>query len=79
MILNLTDEPALASFNESELKLELAVALFSSGRVSRSVATSIAGLDRFAFDEELFRRRIPSFTPEMVEQDLVSIRSARIA
>jgi len=79
VILTLPDEPALASFNESELKLELAVALFSSGRVSRSVATGIAGLDRFAFDEELFRRRIPTFTPEMVEQDLVSIRSARIA
>ena len=59
MILTLPDEPALASFDESELKLELAVALFSSGRVSRSVAASIAGMDRFTFDEELFRRRIP--------------------
>jgi predicted HTH domain antitoxin len=79
VILTLPDEPALASFNESELKLELAVALFSSGRVSRSVAAVIAGLSRFGFDEELFQRRIPSFTPEMVEQDLASIRSARIA
>lgn len=75
MILTLPDEPALASFDESELKLELAIALFSSGRVSRSVATSIAGLDRFAFDEELFRRRIPSFTVEMLEQDLASLPS----
>jgi len=75
MILTLPDEPALASFDESELKLELAVALFSSGRVSRSVAASIAGLDRFSFDEELFRRRIPSFTPEMLEQDLASLPS----
>lgn len=75
MILTLPDEPALASFDESELKLELAVALFSSGRVSRGVAASIAGLDRFSFDEELFRRRIPSFTPEMLEQDLASLPS----
>lgn len=73
MILTLPDEPALASFDESELKLELAVALFSSGRVSRSVAASIAGMDRFRFDEELFRRRIPSFTAEMLEQDLASL------
>ncbi len=79
MILTLPDEPALASFNEAELTLELAVALFVSGRVSRSVAASIAGLDRFAFDEELFRRRIPSFTPEMLEQDLDSIPSRRTA
>ena len=79
MILTLPDEPALASFDEAELALELAVALFSSGRVSRSVAASIAGLERFAFDEELFRRRIPSFTPEMLEQDLDSISSLRTA
>jgi predicted HTH domain antitoxin len=75
MILTLPDEPVFASFDESELKLELAVALFSSGRVSRSVAASIAGMDRFTFDEELFRRRIPSFTAEMLEQDLASLTS----
>ncbi len=73
MILTLPDHPALASFSDFELKLELAVALFSSGRVSRAVGASIAGLDRFAFDDELFRRRIPSFTPEMLEQDLASL------
>jgi predicted HTH domain antitoxin len=75
MILTLPDEPALASFEESELKLELAVGLFSSGRVSRSVAACIAGMDRFTFDEELFRRRIPSFTAETLEQDLASLPS----
>ncbi len=79
MILTLPDEPALASFEESELKLELAVALFSGGRVSRSVAAAIAGLDRFEFDKELFRRRIPTFTPEMLEQDLASISTSQIA
>lgn len=79
MILTLPDDPALASFNEFELKLELAVALFSSGRVSRTVAAVIAGLDRFAFDDELFRRRIPSFTSEMLEQDLTSLPAALIA
>ena len=79
MILTLPDEPALASFDESELKLELAVALFSSGRVSRSVAATIAGMDRFAFDEVLFLRRVPSFTAEMLEQDLASLPSRRTA
>lgn len=75
MNLTLPDEPALESFDESELKLELAVALFASGRVSRSVAASIAGMDRFAFDEELFRRRIPSFTADMLDEDLASLPS----
>ncbi|MCU0777726.1 MAG: UPF0175 family protein [Akkermansiaceae bacterium] len=77
MNLTLPDEPALASFDEAELKLELAVALFSSGRVSRSVAASIAGMDRFAFDEVLFLRRVPSFTTEMLEQDLASLPNRR--
>ena len=79
MNLTLPDEPALASFNEAELRLELAVALFSSGRVSRTVAASIAGQDQFAFDEELFHRRIPSFTHEMLEEDLSNLPSRRTA
>lgn len=77
MILTLPDEPALASFNEAELTLELAVGLFASGRVTRSVGAAIAGLSQFAFDEELFRRRIPSFTPETLEQDLDTLGSLR--
>jgi predicted HTH domain antitoxin len=79
VILTLPDEPALASFNEAELRLELGVALFASGKVSRSVAAAIAGLDRFRFDEELFRRHIPSYTPEMLEQDLVALPCPRTA
>jgi predicted HTH domain antitoxin len=79
MNLSLPDEPALASFNEAELRLELAIALFSSGRVSRTVAASIAGHDQFAFDKELFRRRIPSFTEEMLEEDLRNLPSRRTA
>ena len=75
MNLTLPDDPALASFNEAELRLELAVALFSSGRVSRTVAASIAGQDQFAFDKELFQRRIPSFTHEMLEEDLSNLPS----
>lgn len=79
MNLTLPDDPALASFNEAELRLELAVALFSSGRVSRTVAASIAGQDQFAFDKELFQRRIPSFTHEMLEEDLSNLPSRRTA
>jgi predicted HTH domain antitoxin len=75
MILTLPDDPALASFDEAELKLELAVSLFAGGKVSRGVAATIAGMDRFAFDDELFRRRIPSFTAETLEQDLATLSS----
>lgn len=68
-----------ASIDEAELRLELGVALFASGKVSRSVAATIAGLERIRFDEELFRRRIPSYTPEMLEQDLVALPPPRTA
>lgn len=54
--------------------LDLACGLFASGRVSRNVAARIAGLDRRSFDEALFIRHIPSFTPEMPDGDLAAIQ-----
>ena len=59
MTITLPDDPALAALSEAELRLDLACALFAAGRVVRSVAARIAGLDSLAFDEEIFRRRIP--------------------
>lgn len=74
MTITLPDEPALAALSEAELRLDLACALFAAGRVTRSVAARIAGLDALAFDEELFRRRIPSYTAEMLNEDLATLR-----
>ena len=73
MTLTLPDDPALAAFPEEELRLELACALFSDGRLSRSVAARVAGMDRAKFDEELFRRRIPSYTEDMLAQDMATL------
>ncbi len=73
MTLTLPDDPALAAFPEEELRLELACALFSDGRLSRSVAARVAGVDRAEFDEELFSRRIPSYTEDMLAQDMASL------
>jgi hypothetical protein len=33
------------------------------------------GLERHAFDEALFTRRIPSFTEEMLDEDLATLRT----
>ena len=44
--------------------------MFAAGRFSRSVCARIVGLDRAAFDEALFVRHIPSYTSEMLDQDL---------
>lgn len=77
MTITLPDDPALLHRDEAELKLDLACGLFAAGRVSRSVCARIAGLSAHEFDEELFRRKIPSFTEEMLEQDLASLKRVR--
>lgn len=72
MTITLPDNPALLRLSEAEIKLEIACGLFAASRISRSVGTRIAGLDRAAFDEALFVRRIPSYTSEMLDQDLAA-------
>jgi len=73
MTLTLPDDPALGQVSEAELRLDLACGLFASGRVSRNVAARLAAMDRQAFDEALYQRKIAAFTPDMVAQDLRAI------
>jgi predicted HTH domain antitoxin len=73
MILILPDDPALAEFAESDIRLDLACALYAAGRISRAVAARMAGMERLAFDEELFQRRIPSYTEEMLKEDMATL------
>lgn len=72
MTITLPDDPALQHLDEAQVRLDLACGMFAGGRVSRGVAARIAGLASLPFDEELFRRKIPTFTEEMLEQDLAS-------
>lgn len=74
MILTLPDDPALADLSESDIRLDLACALFAAGRISRAVATRMAGVERYDFDLELVRRRIPSYTEEMLEDDVATLQ-----
>lgn len=74
VILTLPDDPALQTFTSEELRLDLACGLFAAGSVSRGVAARIAGVDRATFDEALFVRHIPSYTGEMLDQDLAALR-----
>ena len=73
MTITLPDDPALLHPGEAQLRLDIACSLFAAGRISRGVAARIAGLGSLPFDEELFRRKIPSFTEEMREQDLAAL------
>ena len=74
MILTLPDDPALADMSEADIRLDLACAMFAAGRTSRAVACRIAGIERLAFDQELIRRRIPSFTDEMLDDEIANLR-----
>jgi predicted HTH domain antitoxin len=69
----LPDDPALAQIDEAQLRIDLACALLSAGRISRGVAARVAGLTALAFDEELFQRKIPSYTEEILDQDLATL------
>ncbi|MCW1925219.1 UPF0175 family protein [Luteolibacter arcticus] len=73
MTLTLPDDPALAGMTESDLRLDLACGLFAAGRVSRTVACRIAGMERYDFDQEVSRRKISGYTEEMLEEDLANL------
>lgn len=73
MTLTLPDDPALAGMTESDLRLDLACALFAAGRISRAVACRIAGMERYDLDQELIRRNISGYTEEMLEEDLENL------
>jgi len=71
MTLTLPDEPALASFSEEQLRLELASALYSTRGISRGLAAKLAGLDLEAFEAELYARSISNGTqPSDLDADL---------
>jgi predicted HTH domain antitoxin len=75
MTITLPDDPALAAMSVEDIRLDLACGAFAAGHVSRGVAARMAGLERHAFDEALFTRRIPSFTEEMLDEDLATLRT----
>jgi type III restriction enzyme len=58
-------------------RTEHACALYAAGKISRGPAARLAGLDRGAFDHELYVRKIPSYTIEMLEQDLATLSRIR--
>ncbi|WP_246454656.1 UPF0175 family protein [Thermococcus camini] len=56
---------------ERELKLELAVILYSRGVLSLGKAAKLAGITKREFLEELARRKIPRhYTERELEEDL---------
>ena len=73
MTITLPDDPVLLQLSEQQLRVDVACGLFAAGRISRGVAARIAGMESRAFDEELYARKIPSFTEEMFKQDMADL------
>lgn len=74
MAITLPDLPALRDIAESDILLDLACGAYAAGHFSRQLAAEVARVSRHAFDEALYRRRIPAYTEEMLAHDLESLR-----
>jgi predicted HTH domain antitoxin len=60
----------------TELRKELALALYQRGILSSGKACSLAGLTRWEFEELLGRRKIPRhYTQENMDEDIDYARS----
>jgi predicted HTH domain antitoxin len=75
MIITLPDDPVLAAMGEGEIRIDFACGAYAAGHLCRQAAADVAGLSRYDFDQALYRRRIPTFTEEMLAQDLETLRA----
>jgi len=74
MTITLPDLPALRDIAEGDILLDLACGAYAAGHLSRQLAAEVARVSRQTFDEALYCRRIPSYTEEMLAQDLETLR-----
>jgi predicted HTH domain antitoxin len=73
---NVTIElPELKGVTPAELKLELACALFARGKIGKVGGADLAGVSFFEFQRALGERQIESYTVEMLEQDLKTLKT----
>ena len=75
MTITLPDLPALDHIAEQDILLDLACGGYAAGHLSRQSAADVAGVSRYDFDQALYLRRIPTYTEEMLEQDLETLRA----
>jgi predicted HTH domain antitoxin len=75
MTITLPDVPALQRIAEEDILLDLACGGYAAGHLSRQSAADVAGVSRHDFDKALCARHIPTFTEEMLAQDLETLRA----
>lgn len=75
MTIELPDIEAVEKLSPSELRLELACALYDRGHVTKITGAELAGVDFFEFQRALGEREISSVTQEMFEADLAALKA----
>jgi predicted HTH domain antitoxin len=75
MTIELPDIEAVEKLSPSELRLELACALYDRGRITKITGAELAGVDFFEFQRALGERRIATVTEEMFESDLATLKA----
>jgi predicted HTH domain antitoxin len=75
MTITLPDIPEARQLSPAELRMELACALYSRGRVGKIAAAELAGVDFFTFQRALAERSIPLYTEQMLADDLGSLKA----
>ena len=75
MKIDLPDIEATERLSPEMLRLELACALYGRGKIGKVAGAQLAGTDFFSFQQALGERGISSYTEEMLDGDLVAIKS----
>ena len=73
MTLELPDRE-MKNFTPEELRLELTCALYARGKIGKVAGAELAGIDFFRFQQALGERCIPSYTIEMLHDDVETLK-----
>jgi predicted HTH domain antitoxin len=72
--ITLPDLPETERLAKEELRLELACALYSRGRVGKFTGAQVAGVDLFDFQRALGERGIALYTEQMLADELQTLK-----
>ncbi len=78
MVLLEDDVLQAAQMTEQEVRIELAITLYSRGRLSFGQARKLAGMDYFDFEKLLADRNVPATYDEAAfEKDLLTLEKIK--
>ncbi|MGA2177530.1 MAG: UPF0175 family protein [Verrucomicrobiota bacterium] len=75
MTIILPDLPETAALSPDDLRLELACALYSRGRLGKVAGTEMAGVDFFTFQRALAERGVAQYSNEMLADDIQTLKT----